>query len=264
MGRLMPASLKQRFPFRLATTSFIHPADYTVNVIRLAPLVDEIELLFLEREHLPSVNEVNELKELADSLDIGYNIHLPMDISLVDPSPGIRHRSRNAILKALERVAPLKATTHTMHVTFAEAYSNPDSVKAWQECAVESLAGLLQRAPVPPRCISVETLDFPPRWLAPVVFQLHLPVCVDVGHVVRFGYDLQDTLGLFSRRIAIFHLHGVTGDQDHRALNHLPAEFGRMVTPLLKDFRGSVSLEVFSHQDLMDSLDCFSDMMTQD
>ena len=264
MERLMPTSLKRRFPFRLATTSFIHPAEYTVNVRRLAPLVDEIELLFLERDHLPSANEINELREMAGILDIGYNVHLPMDISLADPSPGIRHRSQSAILKALELVAPLKASTHTLHVTFQEADRHPDSVKAWQECAVGSLARLLERTPVMSKCLSVETLDFPPRWLAPVVFQLDLPVCLDVGHVVRFGYDLQDTLNLFSQRIAIFHLHGVTGDQDHRALNHLPLEFRQMVTPLLKNFRGSVSLEVFSYQNLMDSLNCFSDMMPPD
>lgn len=259
----MPTSLKQRFPFRLATTSFIHAADYTVNVRRLAPLVDEIELLFLERDHLPSINEIHVLKELSGTLDIGYNIHLPMDISLADPSPGIRNRSRNAILKALELVAPLKASTHTLHVTFQESDSHPDSVKAWQECAVGSLARLLERSPVPPECLSVETLDFPPQWLAPVVFQLDLPVCLDVGHVVRFGYDLHETLSLFSQRIAIFHLHGVTGDQDHRALNHLPCEFRQMVAPLLIDFHGSVSLEVFSYQNLVDSLDTFSDMMTR-
>ena len=68
MERLMPTSLKRRFPFRLATTSFIHPAGYTVNVRRLAPLVDEIELLFLERDHLPSVNEINELNLLLGPL----------------------------------------------------------------------------------------------------------------------------------------------------------------------------------------------------
>jgi len=86
---------------------------------------------------------------------------------------------------------------------------------------------------------------------------------VDVGHVIRFGFDLRETLNLFARRIAIFHLHGVTGTQDHRALNHLPTEFRKMVTTALNDFRGSVSLEVFSYQDLMDSLDCFSEMMTR-
>jgi sugar phosphate isomerase/epimerase len=262
MGPMMPTSLKHRYPFRLATTSFIHPADYSVNVRRLAPLVDEIELLFLERDHLPPASEISELQELADNLDITYNIHLPMDISLADPSPGIRSRSRDAIFKALELVATLDASTHTLHLTFREPDNHPDTVRAWQDCAVESLTLLLDKTPMAPRSLSVETLDFPPTWLAPVVMQLGLPVCVDVGHVIRFGFDLRETLNLFAQRIDIFHLHGVTGARDHRALNHLAPEFRKIVTPVLKAFRGTVSLEVFSYQDLIDSLDCFDDMMT--
>ncbi len=260
----MPTSLKQRYPFRLATTSFIHPADYCVNVRRLAPLVDEIELLFLERDHLPPVSEISELKELADVLDITYNIHLPMDISLADPSPSVRSRSRSAIVKALEQVTPLNASTHTLHVTFQEPDNHPDTVNAWQECAVKSLARLLDSVPIASKHLSVETLDFPPMWLAPVVMQLDLPVCVDVGHVIRFGFDLEETLNHFARHIDIFHLHGVTGTQDHRALNHLAPEFRKIVAPALKNFRGSVSLEVFSYQDLIDSLNCFRDMMAPD
>jgi sugar phosphate isomerase/epimerase len=263
MGRVMPTSLKQRYPFRLATTSFIHPAEYSVNVRRLAPLVDEIELLFLERDHLPLESEIGELKELAGALDITYNIHLPMDISLADPSPSIRSRSRDAILKALELVATLEASTHTLHVTFQERDNHPDTVKAWQERAVKSLAQLLDKTPLKARCLSVETLDFPPMWLAPIVMQLNLPVCVDAGHVIRFGFDLQETLDVFAQRIDIFHLHGVTGTQDHRALNHMAPEFRQILAPALKDFRGSACLEVFSFQDLMDSLDSFNDMMSR-
>jgi len=261
---MMPTSLKQRYPFQLATTSFIHPADYSVNVRRLAPLVDEIELLFLERDHLPPVSEIRELKDIADTLDITYNIHLPMDISLADPSPSIRSRSKDAIFKALELVATLHASTHTLHVTFQELDNHPDTVRAWQECAIESLAQLLEGTPMRAKRLSVETLDFPPMWLAPIIMQLDLPVCVDVGHVIRFGFDLEETLNLFAGRIAIFHLHGVTGTQDHRALNHLAPEFRDRVATVLEDFCGSVSLEVFSYQDLIDSLNCFSDMMASD
>jgi sugar phosphate isomerase/epimerase len=259
----MTASLKNRFPFKLGTTSFIHPAGYSDNVRLLAPLVDEIELLFLESAHLPSSSQISELKTLADTLNVTYNIHLPMDISLADRSPGIRHRSQEAVLKTLEHVFPLNASTHTLHVTFAMPDKHPASVEAWQACAVDSLNRLLTEAPVRADGLTVETLDFPPRWLIPVVSQLDLPVCVDVGHIVRFGFDLQEALDLFAGKIDIFHLHGVTGHQDHRALNHLAPEARKKLTPLLKNFRGSVSLEVFSVEDLMDSMNCFSQMMAQ-
>jgi sugar phosphate isomerase/epimerase len=261
MGGLMPTSLKNKFPFRLGTTSFIHPADYSDNVRLLAPLVDEIELLFLESEHLPSGAQINELKILADTLDVAYNIHLPMDISLADPVSGIRQRSREAVLRTLERVVPLNASTHTLHVTFEMPDKLPVSVETWQTLAMENLDRLLAEAAAAAGDLTVETLDFPPQWLAPIVSELHLPVCVDVGHIVRFGFDLPSTLDLFAGKIGMFHLHGVTGDQDHRALDHLAEEARNLVASLLKNYHGSVSLEVFSLNDFTDSITCFSKMM---
>jgi sugar phosphate isomerase/epimerase len=257
----MPLSLKNRFPFKLGTTSFIHPAGYSDNVRRLAPLVDEIELLFLESGHLPTVAQIAELRALSKDLDITYNIHLPMDISLADPEPDIRRRSREDVLRALDRVRPLVATTHTLHVTFAMPDTRPASIESWKACALESLGGLLAEAPVDSRGISVETLDYPPQWLAPVILKLGLAVCVDVGHVIRYGFSLPSTLDLFSGNIRIFHLHGVTGEQDHRALNHLAPDARRTMATLLTDFHGSVSLEVFSAQDFADSMNSFSQMM---
>jgi sugar phosphate isomerase/epimerase len=109
--------------------------------------------------------------------------------------------------------------------------------------------------------LTVETLDFPPQWLAPIISELHLPVCVDVGHIIRFGFNLRSTLNLFAGKIRMFHLHGVTGDQDHRALCHLAPEAGQLVASMLKNFHGSVSLEVFSVKDFTESLNYFSQMM---
>jgi sugar phosphate isomerase/epimerase len=257
----MPISLKNRFPFRLGTTSFIHPAGYSDNVRLLAPLVDEIELLFLESAHLPSTAQIHELQALADTLAVTYNIHLPMDISLADPSPDIRGCSREVVLRALERVSPLNASTHTLHVNFAMPDRDPASVETWQARAAESLRRLLAESAVGAKDLTVETLDFPPLWLAPVILELGLPVCVDVGHVIRFGFNLQETLDLFAGRIRMFHLHGVTGQQDHRALNHLAPEARRCLTPLLQNFHWSVSLEVFSMSDFTDSMNCFIRMM---
>jgi sugar phosphate isomerase/epimerase len=263
MGRLMTNSLKRCYPFRLATTSFIHPAGYGTNVRRLSPLVDEIELLFLERDHLPSNAEIGDLRDLAEQIDITYNIHLPMDISLADPVPTIRRRSMDAVLKALELSAPLNATSYTLHLTYQEADHHPKSVQTWQDTAVGILTRLLKNTPVAPRSLCLETLDFPPAWLAPIVERLDLSVCIDVGHVILFGYGLQETLNLFSQRIGIFHLHGVSGTQDHRSLDHLHPDIRKMLAGVFKEFYGSISLEVFSYPELSDSMICFRDMMAR-
>ena len=257
----MAIALKQCFPFRLAAPSFIYPAGYATNVQRLSPLLDEIELLFLERNHLPSADEITELRDLADRMDITYNIHLPMDISLAHPSPDICDRSIDAAVEAVVLAAPLNPTSHTLHLTFQEMDRQPEDVQAWQQRAIRSLALLLEMAHLPASSLCLETLDFPPLWLAAVVEELDLSVCVDVGHHLQYGFDLQKTIAQFSRRIGIFHLHGVSNGRDHGALDQLPVDIRTELAKQLKTFHGSVSIEVFSYPELSISLSCFKEMM---
>ena len=55
MTELLDTVYKGRYPFRLAATSFVYPADYDVNVARLGRFVDEIELLFFEIRNADSL-----------------------------------------------------------------------------------------------------------------------------------------------------------------------------------------------------------------
>ena len=70
------------YPFRLATTSFIYPDDYVPNVRLLGAFVDEIELLVFESDALPSEHTVRELASLSREQAVGYNVHLPLDVSI--------------------------------------------------------------------------------------------------------------------------------------------------------------------------------------
>ena len=86
----------KRYPFRLATTSFIYRAGYAENVALLAPHFDEIELLFFEShgsQSCPSDELVDELGSLAADNDITYNVHLPIDISPGDPQNAQRQHA---------------------------------------------------------------------------------------------------------------------------------------------------------------------------
>ncbi len=253
----MEATLKHRYPFRLGTTSFIYPADYVTNVQRLASLVDEIELLIFESQHLPASEEIARLAELAAEHRISYNVHLPMDIDLAGESADLRRRSIEAIARAIDRVAPLRPTTQTLHLAFNRADRSASVVGDWQDLAAGSITELLKICDMPARDISIETLDYDPRWLHPIVQRLDLAVCVDVGHVIRYGFDLGPVLDLFADRTTILHLHGVAAGRDHLALTHLPSHHRDTIAAYLKKFNGSASIEVFDHQRLAASLACF-------
>lgn len=260
---LLNQSFKKRFPFRLSVPSFIYPADYATNVRRLGSYVDEIELLFFESDNrsLPSAAQIRELVDLAAQRLITYNIHLPIDLDLVS---GNRSSIKYAVEKLsllIDRVAPLSPTTHTLHLQCDVANTNPEGIEAWQTRTIRSLEDLLRRATIPSRSISIETLDYPPAWFAPIIEELDLAVCVDVGHVLRYGFDLQETLSMFGRRIEIFHLHGVADGKDHLCLDKLDPMAQQTMQRHLSHFKGSVSLEMFSFERLRDSLPCLVKMM---
>lgn len=258
---MMDDTLKKRYPFRLGTTSFIHPADYAFNVRQLAPFVDEIELLLFESEHLPSNSDINTLHTLAQDHDITYNVHLPTDTDLAAEVPAIRQQSVALISKAMDRVALLNPTTQTLHLPLHTDKLDIDRVGEWQKRAIEGLTCLLDATGVATNQISIETLDFSPEWIKPIVEMLDLSVCVDVGHMILHGFDLKKVLGLFAARTTMLHLHGVTAGRDHLSLRHIETDDRKTISRYLKGFKGSVSIEVFSLARLKESMACFPDLM---
>lgn len=257
----MRKTYKKAYPFRLATTSFIYPGGYSDNVRRLAPWVDEIELLLLESDHLPDATDVCQLQMFADDQDLSYNVHLPMDIRLGAVDANQRQRSISVVAQTLERVAPLAATTYTLHLAVDDTVHA--DVNAWQSRCIESLEDLLQRTMIPPRRLSVETLDFNPWWLVDIIEPLDLAICVDVGHLLRFGYDLASVIALFQQRTTAYHLHGVADGKDHLSLARLDTDAADILIPVLEHFGGTVSLEVFNLRHLTESLDTLALLMSR-
>ena len=105
-----------------------------------------------------------------------------------------------------------------------------------------------------PAGISVETLDYPLEWLAEVIDDLGLAVCMDVGHLLLHGREPAEVMRRFASRISILHLHGVAAGRDHLALDRLRPSAAEDVLKVLSGFKGIVSLEVFNFDDLAASL----------
>ncbi len=257
----MNSSLKSQFPFRLSVPSFVYPADYATNVKLLGPFVDEIELLFFEsaEQSLPTATQIQELSGLAARLDLFYNVHLPLDLDLGSENDLQRRHAVERLTQIIQLSAPLRPTTHTLHLQFND--KNSCQLDTWRTRTLASLEILLRKTNLPPRAISVETLDYPPEWMAPVVNRLNLSVCVDVGHLIINGFDLLQTLQQFGNRTNIIHLHGVSGGKDHRGLDQLQPAILEFMRGFLSHYCGTLSLEIFSLIPLQNSLRILSEML---
>lgn len=244
---------KKRFPFTLACPSFVYPAGYVDNVRHLAPYVDEIELLFFESrfaDSLPSRRMIRELKLLAGSGGLTYNVHLPTDICLGHRDAAVRRKSAEVLARTIDRCMPLDPTTLTLHL--GRDSSEPDD-RRWQANTSTSLEAVLATG-ISGRRLSVENLDDGLEPAVPLIRQFDLSVCMDMGHIMARGGDIKVFFDRWHKRISIAHLHGVDGERDHLPLNRLSNALMIQVLDLLNRFSGVVSLEVFSFEGLNSSM----------
>jgi len=259
---MLPDSWKKRYPFRTGTTSFIYPAGYIDNVVRLGPFLDEIELLMFESqpESRPSDRLIHDLARLGEDHAITYNIHLPTDLALTHPERDVRDRAGRIMQDFILRLAPLDPSVYVLHLEPPGDILNAKPLRDWQQLAADCLGNLLQTG-IPARRLALENLFFPFDWLDPLIEAFDLCVCMDIGHLALQNGDAEKFLKTYGTRIAIGHLHGLRGDQDHVALSGLPTEYRRLLAAWLRAFTGTVSLEVFAYEPLLASLACLDEMM---
>ncbi len=254
--RALNKSFKGFFPFKIGTTSFIYPDYYVPNVRMLGPFVDEIEILLFEsepvRDLLPG-GVLDDLRQLSVEHEVTYNIHLPTDISIADPAGAARKRAVETLVNVIERVEVLSPTSYTLHLPYAGDVGLEDQLLSWTDIIYRNLEKLVHSG-VPTNRIAIETIDYPINIIEDVIEELDFGICMDVGHLILNGHDVSRFYQRYKNRISIIHLHGVRGSRDHESLEHLPAGLLQSFLSVLQEYRGTVSLEVFSYNTLLSSL----------
>jgi sugar phosphate isomerase/epimerase len=252
-----PPSLKGRFPFSFGVPSYIIPADIASNVKWLRGLVDEIELILFESDrfsNMPSPSDIALFRELAAESGLRYNVHLPLDVDVASMEARVRSRSLDMVERIVDLTAPLDPTSYILHVLKDET-AEP---ARWKATVTESLAALR-----PPRDrFAVETLAWDLREIDDILRDLRFSVCIDIGHLLLRGDDVPSIFALFSGRISMIHLHGVQAGKDHIALDRLGAAERAMIAATVRaaGYARGLSLEIFSQEDFMHSLDVVEQM----
>jgi sugar phosphate isomerase/epimerase len=249
-------SYKGFYPFKLATTSFIYPDDYIPNVKMLGSFFDEIELLLFESKDMESIfpkSVVNELKCLAKDLDIGYNVHLPTDISISAPDPHLQREAIESYKRTIDLMLPLAPSNFFLHVPYDESDAQKATIEQWCDRTRSNLSRLLDST-TSGSLIAIETLDYPLDFIEEIVRELNLSICMDVGHLILHDYDVMDTFKRYASEISSIHLHGVENNQDHLAIDRFSPQYIPPLVEIISRFQGILSLEVFAYQHLVPSL----------
>ena len=216
-------SLKNRFPFRLGTTSYIIPEEILPNVLFLADKVDDIELVLFESDefsNLPDETTVKRLKEIADRSDLTYTIHLPLDTWMGHEEAFVQQRSVDKCLRVIECTTPLAPFAYVLHFHGDSRGSCPSpDLERWIDGHRRSVERLLQDVDSHDLC--VETLDYPYEIIEDIIRDYNLSVCLDIGHLLLCGHEPEDYLDRYLPRTRIVHLHGIEDGHDHRSLSFL-------------------------------------------
>jgi sugar phosphate isomerase/epimerase len=130
------------------------------------------------------------------------------------------------------------------------------ALREWRARTAESVQRLLPPGLSPTR-ICIENLDYPFEWVFPLVEELGLSICLDVGHLLLLGGSPPSAFDTYGSKIRVVHLHGVHEKTDHLPLAHLdPTLLKRLYTQLSCDpsTERVVTLEVFDAEQLRESL----------
>jgi len=264
----MLKNYRGRFPFKLATTSYIYPDEIVPNVVKLGPFFDEIELVLFESERpdsIPDPVQIDHLIELSKLHQLGFNIHLPLDVSLGDECDDVRTHGISITKTVIERTLPLNPSLYTLHLDFINPptlslrrgeegeFVQEKDVEAWRRRVSRSLKEILDNG-IEPKRISIETLGYPFEWIEDTVREFGVSVCLDIGHILINGYDLDHYFKTYLPRTSIIHLHGVHNSSDHLGIETLPEPDLNLILSALRRYHGIVSLEVFSINELKSSL----------
>ena len=243
---------KNRCPWRLGATSCVLPADIMTNVRQLAPLVDDVQLLFFEsaaKSRLPQPLDVPALRGLAEEYGLSYTVHLPTDLALGAAAKAERQEGIGEVLRLMAQLAPLAPQSFDLHLM--REPDLPDG--AWLDnlaLSLEELSGALGQEK---RLVGVENIEYPFGLVAPLVAEYGFGVCLDLGHLVHYAHDLEEGLGLLPR-VRHLHYHGVRDGKDHQGLHD--AAQARMLGARLAEvgYDGVVTLEMYSLEKLEASL----------
>jgi len=246
------------FPFRLGTTSYIYP-DYIVpNVTKLAPFLDEIELVLFESEgqdNYPDEVELRNLMNFSLKGEVSFNVHFPIDIFLGDKDEEVRLRGISIVNKVTERTLCLKPSLYTLHFDVRDKNGREETdMEAWRRRIIRSAEEMKERG-IELERISIETLSYPLEWIEDILKKFGFSICLDIGHMLLYELDIQSYLKKYLPQTSIIHFHGVENGIDHLGIDRLNGKIINSILSKLQSFTGVLSIEVFSFGDLKNSLE---------
>ncbi len=247
----------------MGTTSYIIPDDILPNVRYLADKVDDVQLILFESDvisNLPSPEVIRELADIGRATDLTYTIHFPLDVFLGSGDESVRRISVDKCRRIIDLCSVLNPQTYALHLAADDPDDRgripSDNMERWCSALHRSIEALTQNV-ASSRQLCIETLAYPFALVDGIVETHDTGVCLDIGHLLRWGYDVPAHFERYSDRTHLIHMHGVRDDGDHCSLCHLDEVLidaaMQMMVPSDAESRVMI-IEVFNESDFNASM----------
>ena len=236
---------------RFGGTSWVIPGSFAENLRVLAEDVGDMELVLFDTpqaSNIPSAAEVRELASFCRELDMTCTVHFAQDIC-ASASLADRTKTEDSALRLIDLFTPLYPFAWIVHFCGERRGPSPSAdMERWLELTQRSAARLASAVGDSDK-ICAETLDYNFDLIYGIIKSAGLSVCLDVGHLVKYGCDVKAKIREYIADARVLHLHGVRPDgTDHVDLSHFDAGLFAFLMNSADDGRERVcTLEVFEN-----------------
>jgi sugar phosphate isomerase/epimerase len=187
---------------------------------------------------------------------------LPLDLKLGEDGSE-RDPSLLKARRVIDCTRSLDPWAYVLHLDGKSVRTSTDAelIERWQDQSVRALEIVSEWTGNPGK-LAVENLEtYPLDFIQPVLDRIPVSRCVDIGHLWLDGHDPIPYLQAALPRTRVIHMHGIAG-RDHRSLTFMPQENVSAVWSelLAADYDGVLTLEMFSEEDFLSSLDVIGNM----
>ena len=143
--------------------------------------------LFFEsaaKSGLPHEINVSYLRELADTSDFTYTVHLPTDLHLGSSILELRVQAVQEIARLFEKLAPVTPLAYDLHINQEPEISHG----VWLDNLHWSLLQLETEIGEESSRIVVENIEYPFRLIRSLILKHNVSFCLDIGHAIKAFY----------------------------------------------------------------------------
>jgi sugar phosphate isomerase/epimerase len=261
--------IDRHLPFKIAAPSMVFGHDTVENARGLSDVMSSVEILLFHTpalHNIPDPAQIRALKKIGEEKGTVFSIHLPTSLEIASSDGARRDESVRLIRDICLKTIELHPIHYVLHIPFTpptlapvpDLYfksGDPEQWRAWARRGLSSLAELRDLTDHAVKFL-VENINYSPVFLEPFWEDAPCRFCLDIGHLLLGDEPVSETLEAYSEVTEEIHIHGVIGYEEHISLSVLPKHRVRKwLKHLLENsFTGIVNFEVFSPQDLTESL----------